>query len=54
MLLYQHTTDLPHRNAPSAEFSLKYNVMPYMGLLTYGEAAWMEAHEIPETRDAIA
>ncbi|KIM69606.1 hypothetical protein SCLCIDRAFT_103113 [Scleroderma citrinum Foug A] len=42
------------RNAPSAEFSLKYNVMPYVGLLTYGEAARTEAHEIPETRDAIA
>ncbi|KAL4073774.1 signal peptidase 22 kDa subunit [Scleroderma citrinum] len=42
------------KNASPAEFSLKYNVMPYVGLLTYGEAARTEAHEIPEARDAIA
>jgi len=47
-------TDLLHRGASSADFSLKYNVMPYVGMLTYGEAARTEAHEIPETRDAIA
>lgn len=27
------------KNAPPASYSLKYNVMPYVGALTYGEAA---------------
>ena len=27
------------RNIPPAHYSLKYNVMPYVGVLTYGEAA---------------
>lgn len=27
------------KNAPPAHYTLKYNVMPYVGLLTYGEAA---------------
>lgn len=27
------------RNVPPASYSLKYNVMPYVGLLTFGEAA---------------
>ncbi|CCM06107.1 uncharacterized protein FIBRA_08356 [Fibroporia radiculosa] len=27
------------RNIPPANYSLKYNVMPYVGVLTYGEAA---------------
>ncbi|KAM6504226.1 Signal peptidase 22kDa subunit [Amanita muscaria] len=27
------------KNVPPANFSLKYNVMPWVGLLTYGEAA---------------
>ncbi|KAK2460894.1 hypothetical protein APHAL10511_007364 [Amanita phalloides] len=27
------------KNVPPANFSLKYNVMPYVGILTYGEAA---------------
>ncbi|KAF5327012.1 hypothetical protein D9619_004887 [Psilocybe cf. subviscida] len=27
------------KNTPPAEYTLKYNVMPYVGLLTYGEAA---------------
>ena len=31
--------DLVHRNVPHAQFSLKYNIMPHVGILTYGEAA---------------
>ena len=27
------------RDAPPAHYSLKYNIMPYVGVLTYGEAA---------------
>ncbi|KAF8742678.1 hypothetical protein AX14_002907 [Amanita brunnescens Koide BX004] len=27
------------KNVPSANFSLKYNIMPHVGILTYGEAA---------------
>jgi len=27
------------KNVPSANFSLKYNIMPHVGVLTYGEAA---------------
>lgn len=27
------------RNVPPANYSLKYNVMPYVGVLTYGEVA---------------
>ncbi|KAJ8075842.1 Signal peptidase complex subunit [Marasmius tenuissimus] len=27
------------KKIPTAEYTLKYNVMPYVGLLTYGEAA---------------
>jgi len=26
------------KNVPSAHYSLKYNIMPYVGALTYGEA----------------
>ncbi len=28
-----------NRNVPPANYSLRYNVMPYVGLLTFGEAA---------------
>jgi len=27
------------KNVPPANYSLKYNIMPYVGVLTYGEAA---------------
>jgi len=27
------------RNVPPANYTLKYNIMPYVGVLTYGEAA---------------
>lgn len=38
------------RNIPPAHYSLKYNVMPYVGLLTYGEAARTpEPITFPET-----
>lgn len=31
-----------YRNATKAEFVLKYNVMPYVGVLTFGEAGRMD------------
>ncbi|KII92716.1 hypothetical protein PLICRDRAFT_51079 [Plicaturopsis crispa FD-325 SS-3] len=38
------------QNIPPAHYSLKYNVMPYVGLLTYGEAARTpEPITFPET-----
>jgi len=37
------------RNVPPAYYTLKYNVMPYVGFLTYGEAArTAEPVEFPE------
>ncbi|CAL1705929.1 unnamed protein product [Somion occarium] len=40
------------RNIPPAHYSLKYNVMPYVGILTYGEAArTKEPVSFPESRD---
>ena len=34
-----HAYTLSLRNVPPANYSLKYNVMPYVGMLTTGEAA---------------
>lgn len=31
-----------YRNATSVQFVLKYNVMPYVGVLTYGEGGRMD------------
>jgi len=42
------------KNVSPAEFSLKYNVMPYVGLLTYGEAARTTGFEMPEALDAVS
>lgn len=43
------------RNVKPAHFSLKYNVMPYVGLLTYGEAArTVEPVPFPEKRSEVA
>lgn len=45
-------TNVIDRNIPSANYSLKYNVMPYVGVLTYGEAArTKEPVAFPESRD---
>ncbi|KIJ18509.1 hypothetical protein PAXINDRAFT_167116 [Paxillus involutus ATCC 200175] len=41
------------KNASPAEFSLKYNVMPYVGVLTYGEAARTTSFDLPEALDAV-
>lgn len=43
-----------YRNVSSTAFSLKYNVMPYVGLLTYGEAARTSGYEMPEALDAVS
>ncbi|KAI0338251.1 signal peptidase subunit [Trametopsis cervina] len=43
------------RNVQPAHFSLKYNIMPYVGLLTYGEAArTAEPIPFPEKRSEVA
>ncbi|KAH7888962.1 signal peptidase 22 kDa subunit [Phlebopus sp. FC_14] len=42
------------KNVSPTEFSLKYNVMPYVGMLTYGEAARTIAFDMPEARDAVS
>ncbi|KAK7677514.1 hypothetical protein QCA50_019520 [Cerrena zonata] len=40
------------KNIPPAHYTLKYNVMPYVGVLTYGEAArTKEPVAFPESRD---
>ncbi|EIW83499.1 signal peptidase 22 kDa subunit [Coniophora puteana RWD-64-598 SS2] len=42
------------KDVPPAHYSLKYNVMPYVGVLTYGEAArTTEAIEFPEAQDTM-
>jgi signal peptidase complex subunit 3 len=42
-------------NVHPAQYSLKYNVMPYVGVLTYGEAArTVEAIEFPDARDSVS
>lgn len=48
------TDNIVARNVSPAEFSLKYNVMPYVGLLTYGEAARTTEFEMPEALDAVS
>jgi len=35
------------KNVSAAEYSLKYNIMPYVGVLTYGEAARTEPVAFP-------
>ena len=39
---------------PPAHYTLKYNVMPYVGLLTYGEAARTGPLAFPEKRTEVA
>ncbi|TFK74278.1 signal peptidase 22 kDa subunit [Pluteus cervinus] len=34
-----HDISTTFKNVPPSSYSLKYNVMPYVGVLTYGEAA---------------
>ncbi|THH14026.1 hypothetical protein EW146_g6266 [Bondarzewia mesenterica] len=49
--------DLSHKfkDALPAHYSLKYNVMPYIGVLTYGEAARTDASvAFPEARERVA
>ena len=42
----------PHRDASPAHYALKYNVMPYVGVLTYGEAArTVDPVPFPESQD---
>ncbi|KAF9241789.1 signal peptidase 22 kDa subunit [Melanogaster broomeanus] len=42
------------KNVSPAEFSLKYNVMPYVGVLTYGEAGRTTGFDMPEALDAVS
>lgn len=40
-------TDVIFRKSSPVQFALKYNVMPYVGMLTYGEAARTEPEPFP-------
>jgi len=42
------------KNVSPTAFSLKYNVMPYVGLLSIGEAARTIGYEMPEALDAVS
>ncbi|KAA1471866.1 signal peptidase 22 kDa subunit [Dentipellis sp. KUC8613] len=43
------------KNSEPAHFSLKYNIMPYVGALAYGEAARTEtALDFPEAKEAVS
>ncbi|GJE90099.1 signal peptidase subunit [Phanerochaete sordida] len=42
------------KGASAANYTLKYNVMPYVGLLTYGEAARTGPLAFPEKRTEVA
>ncbi|PSR72632.1 hypothetical protein PHLCEN_2v11516 [Hermanssonia centrifuga] len=47
--------DSYRRNVSPANYTLRYNVMPYVGVLTYGEAArTSEAVPFPEGRSEVA
>lgn len=44
----QHHDAFSCRKVPAAHYALKYNVMPYVGALTYGEAGrTLESLEFP-------
>lgn len=50
-----HRRFLHSRNVGPANYSLRYNVMPYVGLLTYGEAArTTDAIPFPSKREGVA
>ncbi|ETW81129.1 hypothetical protein HETIRDRAFT_440637 [Heterobasidion irregulare TC 32-1] len=42
------------RNPEPAEYTLKYNLMPYVGLLTYGEAARTTPIPFPEAKERLS
>jgi signal peptidase complex subunit 3 len=43
------------RNAPSAHYALKYNIMPYVGVLTFGEAGrTLEGVTFPEAQARVS
>jgi len=43
------------KNAPPAHYTLKYNIMPYVGLLTYGEAARTSAPvAFPKAKEQVS
>ena len=39
--------DVIYRKTSPVQFALKYNLMPYVGMLTYGEAARTEPEPFP-------
>ncbi|KAJ8583320.1 WD40 repeat-like protein [Rhizopogon salebrosus TDB-379] len=46
---------LSHRDVHPVQYSLRYNVMPYVGMLSYGEAArTLEPINFPEARDSVS
>ena len=46
-VVYNGVADVVDRKSSLVQFSLKYNLMPYVGLLTYGEAARTEPEPFP-------
>lgn len=56
-LFDEPTLTLPFisRNVSPAHYTLKYNVMPHVGALTYGEAGrTLEAVAFPESRERVS
>lgn len=44
-----------YRSVTPAHYTLKYNVMPYVGVLTYGEAArTLEPVAFPPSKDTVS
>ena len=49
------TSSLINRNVPPANYTLRYNVMPYVGVLTYGESArTLDTVAFPTERSEVA
>jgi len=43
------------RDVLPAQYSLKYNIMPYVGVLSYGEAArTLDPIDFPEAKDSVS
>ena len=45
--VYNKLIDVIGRKSSPVQFALKYNLMPHVGLLTYGEAARTEPEPFP-------
>jgi len=47
LVVYNRVADVVGRKSSPVQFVLKYNLMPYVGLLTSGEAARTEPEPFP-------